>query len=193
MDSQWARPLSCTLQLRLCQAQYFIQELQTQWLVWSACSTAFTYDLSELTQINRFLTNQIKEASSTQEVSFTSVKVVYPDSSENAICDISSFTIDDFYVVGQTSFEATIRMSFRVNGVAKEENLTTIRVDLAAKTPPNCMSCMPNCSECSDIFVCNICSAGNLFEGVCITSTLSFYWISRYYSLLIWCLWVLFH
>ena len=64
-------------------------------------------------------------------------------------------------------------MSFRMNGVAKEEDLTTISVNQPAKTPPNCMSCIPNCSECSDIFACYICSAGNLFEGLSITSTLS--------------------
>ena len=43
-----------------------------------ACSTAFTYDTSELTQINRYLTNQIREASSTQQISF-SAKLIYPD------------------------------------------------------------------------------------------------------------------
>ena len=45
----------------------------------NACSTAFTYDTSELTQINRYLTTQIKEASSTQQISY-SAKLIYPDS-----------------------------------------------------------------------------------------------------------------
>ena len=34
------------------------------------------------------------------------------------------------------------------------------------------MICMPNCAECSDIYVCKVCSSGTLVAGICITNTL---------------------
>ena len=35
------------------------------------------------------------------------------------------------------------------------------------------MACMPNCSVCSDLYVCETCSSGSLIGGLCLTNTLS--------------------
>ena len=35
------------------------------------------------------------------------------------------------------------------------------------------MACMPNCSVCSDIYVCDTCASGSLIGGLCISNTLS--------------------
>ena len=64
-------------------------------------------------------------------------------------------------------------MSFTVNGVAKSEDITTFTVTQPAKTPPNCMACMPNCSVCSDVYVCETCASGLLIGGLCISNTFS--------------------
>ena len=35
------------------------------------------------------------------------------------------------------------------------------------------MACMPSCSACSDIYVCDSCSSGSLLGGLCLANTLS--------------------
>ena len=86
---------------------------------------------------------------------------------------MSSFAVPNYHVVDLTSFDATVKLSFTLNSVTTQTDLGVISLTQLAKTPPNCMSCMPNCSECSDIYVCNVCSAGSHIHGLCITSTLS--------------------
>ena len=119
-----------------------------------ACSTTFAFDVSEIATITKHINSELRVAQSTSQVSFSSAKIVYPDATTQAIADFSSFTIPNYYVVGQTSFSATIQLEITANGVTKQGDLTTISLTQPAKTPPNCMSCMPNCSVCSDIFVC---------------------------------------
>ena len=138
-----------------------------------ACSTTFSFNVSEFANINNHINTQLRVASSTSQVSYSSAKIVYPDSTTQPIADISSFTIPNYYVVGETSFSATIQLDTTINGVAKQGDLATIILNQSAKTPPNCMSCMPNCSVCSDIYVCDTCSSGTLIGGLCIANSVS--------------------
>ena len=119
-----------------------------------ACSTTFAFDVSELAAITKHINSELRVPQSTSQVSYSSAKIVYPDSSTQPIADISSFTIPNYHIVGQTSFSATIQLEITANGVTKQDDLPPISLTQPAKTPPNCMSCMPNCSLCSDLFVC---------------------------------------
>ena len=84
----------------------------------------------------------------------TSGKILYPDATTKTIADISSFTIPNYYVADLTSFTATVQLEIVANGATREVNFATISLAQPAKTPPNCMACMPNCSLCSDLYVC---------------------------------------
>ena len=119
-----------------------------------ACSITFAFDVSEVAAITKHINSELRVPQSTSQVSFSSAKIVYPDSTTQPIADISSFTIPNYYVVGQNSFSATIQLEITANGVTKQGDLPPISLTQPAKTPPNCMSCMPNCSLCSDLYVC---------------------------------------
>ena len=119
-----------------------------------ACSTAFAFDVSELAATTKHINSELRVPQSTSQVSYSSAKIVYPDSTTRPIADISSFTVPNYYVVGQTSFSATIQLEITSNGVTKQADLALISLTQPAKTPPNCMSCMPHCSLCSDLYVC---------------------------------------
>ena len=68
---------------------------------------------------------------------------------------------------------ATIELEVQVNGATRQGNLATINLTQPAKTPPDCMACMPNCLVCSSLYVCETCSSGHLIGGLCITKLLS--------------------
>lgn len=72
-----------------------------------------------------------------------------------------------------SSFSVTVQLSFTLNRVATHSDLGVINLTQPAKALPNCMACLPNCSVCSDIYVCDTCSSGSLIGGLCITNTLS--------------------
>ena len=46
-----------------------------------ACSTTFAFDVSELAAISKHINSELRLPQSTSQVSFSSAKIVYPDSS----------------------------------------------------------------------------------------------------------------
>ena len=70
----------------------------------AACSASFSFDIAELTTINTHINTQLAVASSTQQVAYSSAKLVYPDNSYKTVSDISSFIIPNHYVLGLTTF-----------------------------------------------------------------------------------------
>ena len=89
----------------------------------TACSTSFSFDASEITAINTHINTQLGAASSTHQVSLSSAKIVYPDSSTKPVSDFSSFTIPNYSAEELTSFSASLRLLFTVNGLSKEGDL----------------------------------------------------------------------
>ena len=75
--------------------------------------------------------------------------------------------------MGLTSFLAIVRLTLTANGQTKEADLPSVTISQQAKTPPNCMACMPNCSVCSNLYACSTCASGSLVAGLCLGNTLS--------------------
>ena len=81
-----------------------------------AGSTAFSFDVSEFTSINSHINRELRVSPSTSQVSFTFLKLVYPDSSVVYVTDTSSFTVPIYKAAGDTSFAVTVQLVFTVNG-----------------------------------------------------------------------------
>lgn len=91
-----------------------------------ACSDSFSFDIAEFNAINSHINSQLGVPLSTHSVSYTSAKIVYPDSTTHTITDISSFTVPNYHKSGLTSFSATLRLSLTANGQHREGDVATI-------------------------------------------------------------------
>ena len=113
-----------------------------------AGQSSFSFDISETNTFNTHINTQLGAASSTTQVSFTYLKLTYPDSSVVYVTDPSSFVPPVYKVEGATSYTVSAQLVFNVNGESKKGDLARINLNQAAYSPPNVCGCRLN-TECN--------------------------------------------
>ena len=124
-----------------------------------AGSTPFSFDISETTAINTHINTQLGAATSTTQVSFSYLKLTYPDSSVVYVTDPSSFTLPLFQSEGASSFTAAAQLVFNVNGVSKRGDIAHLNLTQPVFSPPNVCGCRLN-TECNPSTRKCTCEAG---------------------------------
>lgn len=113
-----------------------------------AGQTPFSFDTSDYSAINSHINSQLGTASSTNQVSFSYLKLIYPDSSVAFVTDPASFTVPIYKLEGATSFTVSAHLVSNVNGKSRRAEVAQISLTQSAYSPSNVCSCRLS-SECN--------------------------------------------